>query len=126
HYEGDVVKRDYHMLASVLDLAEREIGEVMTHRKNIISLNININKKQLLAKILECNHTRIPIWQKKPENIIGILHTRELFQALTAQNGDITKVDIRAILMEPWFVPETATLVRQLMEFRKRRHHMAL
>ena len=70
--------------------------------------------------------TRIPLWRGNPENIVGILHVKDLLRALHAVDGDAAKVDIAALLTPPWFVPDTRPVSEQLKAFRRRKTPFAL
>lgn len=126
HQEGSVEKRDRDMLGSILDLAETEISNIMIHRKNMVAVNIDQPISSLVNEILESNHTRIPIWKDQTDNIVGIVHVKNLLIVLREHNGNIDNIDINKLMSEPWFVPETNTLNNQLSQFRKQRNHFAL
>lgn len=124
--EGGVVKHDRDMLGGVLDLRELTVDDVMVHRKNLVMLDIDQPVEQLVETALTSPHTRLPLWQGEPENIVGILHVRDLARALHGMGGDISKLDIASLKREPWFVPETTELFDQLNAFRAKREHFAL
>jgi len=124
HSEGLVEQRDRQMLGGVLDLSELTVEQVMVHRKSIAMLDADLPPKQLVAEALEIGHTRIPLYRDDPENIVGVLHARDLMRALVG--GKVEKIDIGAIMAEPWFVPETTNLKDQLQAFLKRGRHFAL
>lgn len=124
--EGSVVKHDRDMLGGVLDLRELTVDDVMVHRKNLVMLDIEQPVEQLVESALTSPHTRLPLWQDEPENIVGILHVRDLARALHGARGDASKIDINALKREPWFVPETTELIDQLNAFRTKREHFAL
>lgn len=126
HHEGRVIKRDRDMLGSILDLSETEVNEVMVHRKNITSINVELPPGEIIAQVLDNTHTRIPLWKDKPENIVGILHVKALLTTLRSYEGDINDINILSIASEPWFIPDTTTLNNQLFRFRQRRNHMAV
>ncbi|MBV0899571.1 MAG: HlyC/CorC family transporter [Wolbachia endosymbiont of Fragariocoptes setiger] len=121
--EGTMLQQDLDMLNSILDLAETEISQIMTHRKNLFSLNINQKKEELIKNILTSNHSRIPLWNGEPENIIGVVHVKDLINALRENNNNI---DITEVMSKPWFIPESTLLSIQLHNFRKNRKHFAL
>lgn len=126
HQEGGVVKTDRDMLGGVLDLRELTVDEVMVHRKNLLMLDYDQPVDQLVDTALACPHTRLPLYKDDPENIVGILHARDLARALHQAGGDAKKLNIDAIKREPWFVPETTGLLEQLTAFRQKREHFAL
>ncbi len=125
HSEGDVVKEDRDMLGSILDLAAREVGEVMVHRKQVESLNLSEDPEAIIAQAIALNHTRIPLWRDNPENIVGILHLKDLLRLVRQQKIGITREMIRRITQKPWFVPESTNLADQLTAFRTKRKHFA-
>lgn len=124
--EGGVVKGDRDMLGGVLDLRELTVDDVMVHRKNLVMLDIDQPVGDLVDAALTSPHTRLPLYQEDAENIVGILHVRDLARALHEAGGSAEGLDIRAIAREPWFVPETTELLDQLNAFRAKREHFAL
>lgn len=126
HQEGGVVKRDRDMLGGVLDLRELTVDDVMVHRKNLIMLDIDQPVEELVRTALTCPHTRLPLYRDDAENIVGILHVRDLARVLHEAGGDSSKIDISEIKREPWFVPETTALQDQLSAFRHKREHFSL
>ena len=126
HQEGGVVKTDRDMLGGVLDLRELTVDDVMVHRKSLIMLDVDQPVDALVRTALTCPHTRLPLFKDDPENIVGVLHARDLARALHEAGGDAGEIDIEAIKREPWFVPETTELQDQLTAFRQKREHFAL
>lgn len=126
HSEGLVETRDRWMLGGVLDLAEMDVSEVMVHRKAIAMIDGELPPRQLLAEALAAEHTRLPIYRDEPENIVGVLHAKDILQALAKADGDIDALDLASIVREPWFIPETTSLKDQLAAFLKRQSHFAL
>jgi Mg2+/Co2+ transporter CorB len=127
HSEGAVEGRDRRMLGGVLDLSEMDVSEIMVHRKSIAMIDADLPSKELVSRALESPHTRLPLYREgDPENIVGVLHAKDLARAMSEAGGDLTKLDIGAIVREPWFIPETTNLKDQLNAFLKRRTHFAL
>ncbi|MGE5535926.1 MAG: HlyC/CorC family transporter, partial [Acidobacteriota bacterium] len=126
HREGDVEKLDRDMFGGVLDLRELEVSDVMIHRTNMITLCVDDPPEELVNAVIASPVTRIPLWRDKPENIIGVLHVKDLLRALHAVDGDASKVDVAALVSPPWFVPETRSVSEQLKAFRRRRTPFAL
>ncbi|MGK2742193.1 HlyC/CorC family transporter [Tepidicaulis sp. LMO-SS28] len=126
HREGAVVKRDRDMLGGILDLAGLETGEIMVHRKNIVMVDAALPAEEIVEQVLASPHTRIPLWKDDPENIIGILHAKDLARALAEARGDVSKISITALTSEPWFVPDTTSVQGQLNAFLRRKSHFAL
>jgi len=99
---------------------------VMKHRTNMVSVQADLEPSVLVDAVIETQHTRVPLWLNDPENIVGVLSTKHLAQALVANRGDLAAIDIAALTAPPWFVPDTTTLEEQLEAFRDRRAHFAL
>ncbi len=126
HKEGGVEKADRDMFGGVLDLRELEVSDVMIHRTEMVTVNADDPPADIVNAVLAAPVTRVPLWREKPENIIGMLHAKDLLRALQAVGGDAAKVDIGVIMTPPWFVPDTTPLSEQLKAFRRRKTHFAL
>ncbi len=126
HSEGLVESHDRWMLGGVLDLAEMDVSEVMVHRMGIAMIDAGDSPREILKAALDSAHSRLPLYRDEPENIVGVLHAKDLLQAIAGANGDIDAVDLDAIIREPWFIPETTSLKDQLAAFLKRHTHFAL
>jgi Mg2+/Co2+ transporter CorB len=126
HDEGLVESRDRRMLGGVLDLADMDVSEVMVHRKNMIMLDLDKPAREVVAEALEAPYTRLPLYRDDPENIVGILHAKDLARAMAATEGDLDSLDFMAIARETWFIPDTTNLNDQLQAFLKGKSHVAL
>jgi len=126
HRQGGVEKLDRDMFGGLLDLRELEVSDVMIHRTEMIMLNADDASEEIVRAVLAAPVTRLPLWRNSPENIIGVLHAKDLLRAIQAAGGDVTKVDIQAIVVPPWFVPDTTPLAEQLKAFRRRKTPFAL
>jgi Mg2+/Co2+ transporter CorB len=126
HQEGGVEKVDRDMFGGVLDLRELAVSDVMIHRTNMITLNADEKAEDVVNAVIASPVTRIPLWRGNPENIVGILHVKDLLRALHAVDGDASKIDIATLLTPPWFVPDTRPVSEQLKAFRRRKTPFAL
>lgn len=124
--DGTVVKNDRDMLSGILAMQDLELSDIMVHRTKMTMLDIEENPKEIVNTVLKSGHTRIPVWKDNPDNIIGVLHAKNLFAALQKHNGDAAKIDIEDILLPPWFVPDTRAIPDQLNAFLKRKSHFAI
>ena len=113
HKEGRLYKSDKDMVTGVLDLAEVTVEDVMVHRSNMFTVNIDDDPKNILNSVINSSFTRIPVWQNNDENIIGIIHSKHLLKIMS-QNRDITRSDMMQSLIKPLFIPETTSLKEQL------------
>jgi Mg2+/Co2+ transporter CorB len=126
HREGEVETLDRDMFGGVLDLRELVVSDVMIHRTDMITLNADDVPETIVNAVIASPVTRIPLWRDNPENIVGILHVKDLLRALHAVDGDAAKVDIASLLKAPWFVPDTRPVSEQLKAFRRRKTPFAL
>jgi len=124
--EDKNVKQERDMLRSVMDLREVQVGEIIIHRKNITAINADLPPTKLVAEVLKSPYTRLPIWQNDPENIVGVLHVKALFNEIRSLGDDLSNLDVLGLAADAWFIPEQTMLVDQLEAFRKRREHFAL
>ncbi|MCE8508954.1 HlyC/CorC family transporter [Ruegeria pomeroyi] len=133
HSEGVVEKEDRDRILGALDLAERTVEEIMLHRSNIVMLDADAEPETILEHCLQSPHTRLPVYRGEPENIIGVVHAKDLFRAMYAQVGGsdghtarLKDFDITRVANAPYFVPETTTLDDQMRAFLRIRSHFAL
>jgi magnesium and cobalt exporter, CNNM family len=126
HREGEVETHDRDMFGGVLDLRELAVSDVMIHRTSMITLNADDPAEDVVNAVIGSPVTRLPLWRGDPENIVGILHVKDLLRALHAVDGDSSKVDIASLLTPPWFVPDTRPVSEQLKAFRRRKTPFAL
>jgi Mg2+/Co2+ transporter CorB len=114
------------MLRSILDLAEVDVCEIMTHRKNVTMIDVDEDIETIVAQVLDSPYTRLPVYRNSQDNIIGVIHAKWLLRELKDQNHDLGKIEIEKIASAPWFIPESTSLYDQLQVFRNRREHFAL
>jgi CBS domain containing-hemolysin-like protein len=122
---GTVKKQEHDMLGAILDLEKVEVGEVMSHRRNIVSINADAPVDEIVRQVLEGPYTRYPIWRGDPDTITGVLHAKDVLAAIQRQGARVTNADLRKLAAPPWFIPDTTSLVHQLLAFRQRRAHLA-
>src|SRR3954470_14110447 len=126
HREGSVEKHDRDMMGGLLDLRELTVADVMVHRTEMATIDAGQSSEEIIAEALKSEYTRIPLWRNTPENIVGILHAKDLLRAIQNADGDVSQIDIMAIALPPWFVPDIRALSEQLKAFRRRKTHFAL
>jgi Mg2+/Co2+ transporter CorB len=126
HKEGSVGKLDRDMFGGLLDLRDLNVSDVMIHRTEMITVNVDDSPEAVVAAVLAAPVTRVPLWRESSENIVGVLHAKDLLRAVQAADGDLAKVDIASLARPPWFVPDIRPLSEQLKAFRRRKTHFAL
>lgn len=133
HVEGTVHKADRDRLLGALDLKHREVEEIMLHRSDIEMIDADADPDEIVRQCLSSPYTRLPIFKGDQENIIGVVHAKDLLRSVetllrSGKEGTkrIAKLNIMDIAMKPYFVPETTPLDDQMREFLRRRTHFAL
>jgi Mg2+/Co2+ transporter CorB len=126
HHAGVVEKLDRDMMGGLLDLRELTVSDVMIHRTKMIMLDADQKPREIVDAVLAAAVTRLPLWRDSPDNIIGVLHAKEVLRALHATGGDADAIDIPALIRPAWFVPDTTPLYEQLKAFRHRKTPFAL
>jgi len=118
------------MLSSILDLNELSVDQIMTHRGTVSMVNADDNIEDILRFVLGSPHTRHPVFSGKPDNIIGVLHVKDLLRALRETDTGSRKANlpqlVQNIASDAYFIPETTLLFDQLQAFRTRREHFAV
>ncbi len=133
HSEGVVEKEHRDRLLGALDLGHRTVEEVMLHRSQIETVNIDAPVEDIIAQCVNSSHTRLPAWRDDPENIVGVIHSRDLMREvhrLVSEAGGrfdaVARLDLMEVAREPYFVPETTPLDEQMRQFLTQRRHFAL
>lgn len=133
HSEGVVEKEDRDRILGALDLNDRTVEEIMLHRSQIEMIDVELPPQDILELCLNSAHTRLPVYRDQPENIIGVIHAKDLLRAVyarfdaRAEDGNpFEGFNVMDVAMEPYFVPETTTLDHQMRQFLRRSTHFAL
>ncbi|MCC8932918.1 HlyC/CorC family transporter [Rhizobium sp. 'Codium 1'] len=126
HREGSVIKADRDRLGGVLDLGELEVSDIMIHRTAMRAVNADEPPEVAIRNILESPYTRMPVWRGATDNIIGVIHAKDLIRALAEPHVEPQDIDIVKIAQKPWFVPDTTNLKDQLNAFLRRKTHFAV
>ncbi len=134
HAEGVVEKEDRDRILGALDLGLRTVDEIMRHRSAIGMIDARLPVTEILRLVLDSPHTRHPLYRDDPENIVGILHAKDLLRAMQRMLTDDGRIDpeelaafdILDVAMPPYFIPDTTALDDQMRAFLKRKSHFAL
>jgi Mg2+/Co2+ transporter CorB len=126
HDEGNVERAARDMFGGVLDLQVLHVSDVMIHRTKMRTIDADLPPAQIVREVLSSPFTRMPLWRERPDNFVGVLHSKDMLRALNAAGGDASKVNVDEVMFAPWFVPEATTLEDQLEAFLKRKTHFAL
>ncbi len=126
HREGEVERAERDMFGGLLELSEVPVSDVMAHRTKIHLIDADLPPEELVREVIASPYTRMPLWRGDPDNIVGVLHAKDLLRAYVAAGGDASKFNIADLMLEPWFIPESTTLRDQLQAFLRRKTHSAL
>ncbi len=133
HQSGAVEKEDRDRLLGALDLSERTVEEIMRHRSQIEMIDADGEPNALISAVLASSHSRLPLYKGTRENVVGVIHAKDLLRSVDKflREGDgqldsVSDLDIMAVAMKPYFIPDTTPLDEQMREFLKRRTHFAL
>jgi Mg2+/Co2+ transporter CorB len=126
HREGGVERADRDMFGGLLDLRDLHVSDIMVHRTKMRTIDADLEPRELMREVVASPYTRLPIWRDEPDNIVGVLHAKDLLRALDSCGGALDRLDVKSIAFDAWFVPDTTTLQDQLEAFLKRKTHFAL
>jgi magnesium and cobalt exporter, CNNM family len=121
---GVIKEAEEEMLYKVFDFADKEVADVMVPRPHVVALSVELPPEECLAAVIESPFTRYPVYRSTLENVVGILHVRDLFSALNERG--LANVRVEEIIRPAPFVPETKDLAAMLAEFRRANQHMAI
>ena len=124
--EGGVAKRARDQIYGVLEIGELDVEDVMIHRKNLSMVDINDSPETVIKEVLASGHSRLPLYNEDQDDVVGILHVKDLLKSMARLDGDLNGLNLKKLAREAWFVPETTSVVKQLRAFQHKREHFAL
>jgi CBS domain containing-hemolysin-like protein len=122
--EGEIERDEQEMLYKVFDFADKEVSAVMVPRPEVVALSVDLPPEECLAAVIDSPYTRYPVYRETLDNVLGMLHVRDLFSALVDRG--IANVQVADLVRPAVFVPETKDLAAMLSEFRRTNQHMAI
>ncbi|TCV70935.1 CBS domain protein [Neorhizobium sp. R1-B] len=126
HRDRNFDRQDRDRLSGLFELEELEVSDVMKHRTAMRAINADDPPEVVVRTVLESPYTRMPVWRNSTENIIGVVHAKDLLRALADQNVHPESIEIVKIAQKPWFVPDSTSLKDQLNAFLRRKMHFAV
>ncbi len=123
---GKMEESQAEFIHNLFRLGELEVSDVMIHRTDMHAVNLAEPTEKIVDDILASPYTRVPLWEGEPQNIVGVVHTKDLVRTLKAAGDDMSRINIRSIAKKPWFVPDATQVTDQLNAFLKRKSHFAL
>jgi|tagenome__1003787_1003787.scaffolds.fasta_scaffold20918530_1 putative hemolysin len=122
--QGEIEHEEQEMLYKVFDFADKEVSDVMVPRPEVVAISIELPAEEALKAVLESPYTRYPVYRGSLDDIVGVLHIRDLVEAL--HDRGILSVDLESLVRPAYMVPETKDLGALLTEFRRTNHHLAI
>jgi putative hemolysin len=122
--QGEIEHEEQEMLYKVFDFADKEVADVMVPRPEVVAISIALPAEEALKAVLESPYTRYPVYRESLDDIVGVLHIRDLIEAL--HDRGIVSVDMHALVRPAYMVPETKDLGSLLTDFRRTNQHMAI
>ncbi len=122
--DGEVKRDDVNMLLNILNLDDKLVHEVMVPRTDIICADIADGTDEVVRLIVEMGHSRIPIYEHDKDNIIGIVHAKDLIRFMSPSCGE--PPEIQSVMRQPMFIPENKNVRDMLQEFRRSKIHLAV
>lgn len=126
HREASSDRPERDRLSGLFELDELEVSDVMRHRTAMRGVNVDDPPEVAVRAVLESPYTRMPLWKGSTENIVGVVHAKDLLRALAEPGVEPEKLDITKVAQKPWFVPDTTSLRDQLGAFLRRKVHFAV
>jgi CBS domain containing-hemolysin-like protein len=121
---GEIEEQEQEMLYKVFDFADKEASDVMVPRPEVVALSVDLPPEQCLEAVMDSPYTRYPVYSETLDNVVGILHVRDLFSAL--RDRGMHEVKVGDLIRPAHIVPETKDLAALLTEFRRTNQHMAI
>jgi putative hemolysin len=121
---GEIEQEEREMLYRVFDFADKEVHDVMIPRPEVVAISVDLPPEDALQAVMDSPHTRYPAYRESLDEIVGVLHVRDLFAALNDRG--MAEVRIEDLLRPAQVVPETKDLAALLADFRTKKQHMAI
>jgi putative hemolysin len=122
--QGEIEHEEQEMLYKVFDFADKEASDVMVPRPEVVAISIALPPEEALEAVLNSPYTRYPVYRESLDDIVGVLHIRDLIVAMRERG--IIEVDLESLVRAAYMVPETKDLGALLTEFRRTNQHMAV
>ncbi len=122
HREGGVEREERDMFGGLLELAEIPVSDIMVHRTKMRLVDADLPPEELVREVIDSPYTRMPLWRGEPDNIVGLVHAKDLLRAYAAVGGDAKKLNVVALTHEPWFIPEFDDAARPASGVSEARH----
>lgn len=125
HQKGMLENDEKEMLSGVLHLDNIDMKDIMTHRSDMFAIDINEDINTIVQQVMSTTFTKIPVYDKSDDKIVGYLKAIDLMRELHKQNNDAKKINIRSLLVKPWYLPGDSSIGKHLQEFKDKGNTIA-
>jgi putative hemolysin len=122
--QGEIERGEQEMVTRVFDFADKQVTDVMVSRPEVVAISVALPPQEALQAVLESPYTRYPVYRETVDDIVGVLHVRDLISAM--RDGSLADINLEEIVRPALMVPETKDLVALLQEFRRTQQHLAI
>ena len=122
--QGEIEQEEQEMVYKVFDFADKDVSDVMVPRPDVVAISIDLPPAEALQAVLESPYTRYPVFRESLDNVVGVLHVRDLISAM--HDRGIAAVNLEELIRPAYMVPETKDLAALLTEFRRTNQHLAV
>lgn len=124
HEQGVLEANEAEMINNIFEFNDKEVSDIMTHRRKIVGVDVDMDISEAASLMLKERFSRYPVYEGDIENIIGILHLKDLMRAIMEE--DRTPENIREIMRQPYYVPDTQNIDSLFKEMQQKKMHMAI
>lgn len=124
HEQGVLEANEAEMINNIFEFNDKEVSDIMTHRKDIVGVDVSMDARAAADMMLSERFSRFPVYEGDIENIIGILHLKDIMRALMEKND--SDIHIRDIMREPYYVPDTQNIDHLFRGMQQKKVHMAI
>jgi len=124
--EGEIEEQEHEMIDNVFVFGDKDAADVMVPRPDVVSLSVTLPPQEALEAVLDSPYTRYPVYRETLDDIVGVLHVRDLFSAVVAEERGLGSIRLAEMLRPAYVVPETKDLASLLQDFRRTANHFAI
>lgn len=123
HERGVLEADEAKMINNIFEFSDKEASDIMTHRHHVVGLRADLSVVEAAKRIISESYSRFPVYEEDIDNIVGILHVKDIMKALVEHDDD---VKLSQIMRPPYFVPETQNIDNLFKEMQQKKMHMAI
>ncbi|MDX6481218.1 MAG: magnesium and cobalt exporter, family [Gaiellaceae bacterium] len=122
--KGEIEHRERELIEGVFDFGDKDVADVMIAKPDVVAISVDVAAEDALNTVLDSSYTRFPVYRETLDDIVGVLHVRDLVRAI--HDPDHEGTDLESLLRPAYVVPESKNLAELLQEFRRTNNHFAV